>query len=1047
MCCAPVHFVVLDSCPGGIMKPESTPSNSLQSAQVRNDGSALSAATPLPQDLHRWARHILEFLPLWLVLAALAGWFAYGCAGPPTLDTITVTDANVPSGTVALGGTDQFTATGNYSDGSTKDLTMNVTWTSGTPSVATIGAHTGLATAVTTGSSVITATLAALHNTNITGTETLNVSGSVPTLVSIAVTPSPASVAAGLTQQFTAMGTYTSGPPQNLTATATWASTNMAVATIAASGLATTLTQGTTMITATVGTVTSPGVTLTATAPVLQSISVTPSGASIPAGSTQAYAVTGNFSDGSHQPVTTGVTWMSTPTSVATISISGVATGVAAGQATISATVGTLPSSSVTLTVTAALKGNVPRYLFEVNADSTISDYAVIPSTGQLRSVSYVGIPAQSVQGSALNPTSVLSDIYLAQLDATTGVTQLSTFQVASGEMTNAGAITANLSGALAVDPQGRYLYAADNIDHQISLFTLDPAFGLPTAGTGLPITVAATELTIDPAGAFLYMEDNTGNIHSYQIGAGGALTSVGTPPSSHPLFGRQPIAVDPSGSFLLAIDAGSQNFLYEYSISAGVLTPVAGSPFLIGSFGGNISQLAFDPAANFLYAIDDANDQLLGFAFSGSGLTPLTGSPFAVPTAGVPENISVDPSGKHVFVSYTQADEVWSYSIAPGGSSAGALTLVSKMRLHSSFESAQLLSAGTAAVTFTPKQLLVANDSTSSATITQFAIDPATGNLSPQSTPIGAGTDPKTVATDPFGAAAYAPAFTSDSVFGYFNSFAGGLSLLPSAPYAAGNGPSWLTTDLSGSFLYATMQTDNTVWKYDLSTGVPATGAPAISTHAGPAFVTTDPTGSFIYAADATAASIDVFGIDPATGNLGPIAGGSVTQGLGQNWIAFDPSGRFAYSADLLANAVWQFTVGTTGALTLNSNPWLPAGPSGSKPGPGSVVVEPTGKFLYATNESLGQIYAFSIDPVTGLLSPVHTTMSGGEVADIGPAPGALGVDISGQFLYCVSTPTPGSGNINIFSIDPNTGLLTPVATVTNVPFAAGFTTTGVLF
>ena len=65
--------------------------------------------------------------------------------------------------------------------------------------------------------------------------------------------------------------------------------------------------------------------------------------------------------------------------------------------------------------MTAAPLGIVPRYLFELNADNTISDYAVIPSTGQLRSVSYVGIPAQFVEGTALNPASPVPEIYLAQ--------------------------------------------------------------------------------------------------------------------------------------------------------------------------------------------------------------------------------------------------------------------------------------------------------------------------------------------------------------------------------------------------------------------------------------------------------------------------------------------------------------------------------------------------------------------------------------------------------------------------------------------------------
>lgn len=82
-----------------------------------------------------------------------------------TLVSIAVTPAN-PS--ISMVSTQQFTATGTYSDGSHADLTGTVTWTSGTPAAATIAAG-GLATGVLVGSSVITATLGAISgNTTLT---------------------------------------------------------------------------------------------------------------------------------------------------------------------------------------------------------------------------------------------------------------------------------------------------------------------------------------------------------------------------------------------------------------------------------------------------------------------------------------------------------------------------------------------------------------------------------------------------------------------------------------------------------------------------------------------------------------------------------------------------------------------------------------------------------------------------------------------------------------------------------------------------------------
>jgi len=68
--------------------------------------------------------------------------------------------------------------------------------------------------------------------------------GTPPTLVSITVTPNPASVAAGSTLQFTATGTFSDNSTQNLTSTATWSSSNTGIATINAAGLASGVTAG-----------------------------------------------------------------------------------------------------------------------------------------------------------------------------------------------------------------------------------------------------------------------------------------------------------------------------------------------------------------------------------------------------------------------------------------------------------------------------------------------------------------------------------------------------------------------------------------------------------------------------------------------------------------------------------------------------------------------------------------------------------------------------------------------------------------------------------
>src|SRR5260370_1828368 len=72
------------------------------------------------------------------------------------LQSITITPFNP---TKIVGGTQQFTAIGHYSDTSTQDITTSVTWSSSAIGVATIGSTTGLATTVAAGVTTITATL------------------------------------------------------------------------------------------------------------------------------------------------------------------------------------------------------------------------------------------------------------------------------------------------------------------------------------------------------------------------------------------------------------------------------------------------------------------------------------------------------------------------------------------------------------------------------------------------------------------------------------------------------------------------------------------------------------------------------------------------------------------------------------------------------------------------------------------------------------------------------------------------------------------------
>jgi urocanate hydratase len=166
-----------------------------------------------------------------------------------TAATLVSIDVTPLTSSISKGSTQQFTATGTYSDASHQNLTTSVTWSSSNTGVATISnavGSQGLARGAGVGGPVtITATLGSVQ-----GTASLAVTAA--TLVSIAVTSLKSSIANGTTRQFTATGTYTDASHQNLTAAVTWSSSNTGVATISNAvffqGLATAVGKGTTTI-------------------------------------------------------------------------------------------------------------------------------------------------------------------------------------------------------------------------------------------------------------------------------------------------------------------------------------------------------------------------------------------------------------------------------------------------------------------------------------------------------------------------------------------------------------------------------------------------------------------------------------------------------------------------------------------------------------------------------------------------------------------------------------------------------------------------------
>jgi uncharacterized protein YjdB len=259
--------------------------------------------------------------------------------GPQTLVSMAVTPTNP---TIPLGLQQQFVVTGTFTDSSTQQLTDGVTWVSSDPTVASVDAN-GLASSVALGSSTITANVGALSSSG-------SLTVTAAQLVSVAVTPTSASIPVAVTQQFTATGTYDDASTQDLSSTVTWVSSNGALATISNTGVATALAPGNVTITASSGAISGTAALQVNTA-TITGLTITPVDQTAKKGTWVRFTATATYSDGSSRAITSGVAWSSSKPSVAHINGSGRARAHKNGVVTITAKFGG-STTTTTLTVT-----------------------------------------------------------------------------------------------------------------------------------------------------------------------------------------------------------------------------------------------------------------------------------------------------------------------------------------------------------------------------------------------------------------------------------------------------------------------------------------------------------------------------------------------------------------------------------------------------------------------------------------------------------------------------------------------------------------------
>ena len=271
-----------------------------------------------------------------------------GTGTTPTSDVTSITVIPGSQSVAAPGGVATFIPIGTESTGTTINLTGEVAWASSSSQIATIDS-TGTATAVSQGSTTITAVYTNADKTVATGTASFQVLASASEKVTaLAIFPgSQSATSLGQQGQFTVLGTE-GGVQYDLTGQVAWTSSVQSVATIDSApsstpGLVTADAAGNTTIEATYTNKDGSQVVATATYTVtagtapepLLSINVVPSGTTVSTkGMTGQYLAFGTFSTPPLvRDITNEVTWLSLLPEVASIN-SGGTLGEQAGLAT-----------------------------------------------------------------------------------------------------------------------------------------------------------------------------------------------------------------------------------------------------------------------------------------------------------------------------------------------------------------------------------------------------------------------------------------------------------------------------------------------------------------------------------------------------------------------------------------------------------------------------------------------------------------------------------------------------------------------------------------
>jgi len=710
-------------------------------------------------------------------------------------------------------------------------------------------------------------------------------------------------------------------------------------------------------------------------------------------------------------------------------------------------------------------------YVTNDNGQSTVSQYSVSPTTGDLTALSPATVSVSASAGA--NPESIAIDPTGSwAFTANPGSGTVSTLRIAptTGELTTIQEIATGLTQptGIAVDPSGQYVYATDLGSDQVTEFSVDLTTGaLTELGTvtvpqgSLPHTPAPIRIATAEIGGngYAFVTDNSANdqVVEFTIDSGTGLLTEATwaspdgvsYPNGAAATDTAPIGVavntNPVGNShdpYLYVAAGKVDE-YDITPSTGALNSDVSVDDTTGSYAtGNASAVAIAPDANELYVGNSgaAFISLFNIAADGtlspdstptvaSGTSPTTPAAGSLPTPSAPPT----PVGGALTQIASPNDCVTSDAL-------GCNTLIpgSNNSLQVSYQPVISADGKNAYVVSMQGDLdeFSRDPSTGALTYMDCITAGATGCTAPNENVAGIA-QPQEMALSPDGKSAYVVTtgnnalvtFTRDTSTGALT-FASCVSSTGAAGCTAEpalDNPYGVTVSPDGNNVYTTSGQDSAISTYHRASNGTLTFVSCLTTDAAYPDCGTDTSSGELASALTVVASPDNQNVYVAAGGLGP--GGDVVE------FSRNPS---TGALTQLSGAGSCITTGTANYPNCGSTSAI-----GFDGGTEDLAVTPDGKNVYATAFADNGVIELRRNAGTGALTQLappnaclaeEVSPSGSPSCTQPPYPqrygtaGALGVAVSPDGLD-VYVSGAADNAVASFSRDPATGALAPIA------------------